>query len=70
MITASLTHRTAYLRFNEADTEEKRMKLAYQYFLYDAPVVDKELQKELKKEMELGTNGRSDQTNRSREAAD
>lgn len=48
----ALTHRTAFLRFMEADTEEKRMKLAYQYFLYDAPVVDKELQKELTKHYE------------------
>lgn len=52
MIHASLTHRTAFIRFKEADTEEKKMLLAYNYFKYDAPIVDSELQKELKKQME------------------
>lgn len=48
----ALTHRTAYLRFNEADTIEKKMQLAYNYFMFDAPIVDKELQKELTKHYE------------------
>lgn len=52
MIHASLTHRTAYLRFMEAETEEKRMQLALNYFLYDAPVVDAELQQEITKHIE------------------
>ena len=52
MIHASLTHKTAYLRFKEAETLEKKMMLAYQYFVHDAPIVDSELQKELTKHYE------------------
>lgn len=51
MIHASLTHRQAYLRFNEAESVERKKLIAYNYFLYDAPIVDAELNKAIEKEM-------------------
>lgn len=48
----ALTHKRAYETFLAAETEEKKLLIAYSYFLKDAKTVNKELVEELNKHYE------------------